>query len=596
MYDGDDVLDVAIIGAGVSGAYCAYRLTQDTDKSVGVFEANNRVGGRLWSHHWEAADAMVELGGEAFSPVHAIVAGLVGAELGLKVVPHQAFNTLNRMYLRNTLLSFEDLLKRSSFPTDGTIAEKAKVRYFVGDHYFQPQSKKNPDDIPDPFESVANHFLDRLSPKVGIAFGKLITAYSTRIDQLCPNGVPLTADLATKVVTSEIYERISELIASLEAATVEVSPMTQALLGKKTVPAYDLDFWSMIVSDLGQEVYELFRNAGYDNTSAMGLNFVELMENLLLGSLMGATTPGFWSLEGGFDTLPKTLIARARKSGAELCLEHHLSGVTRDQTSGKIELHFTDSDGQKIVRYARKLIVSAPVSSFDSTVSLDGFDPDMSIAFARRRKGLISIPAGKLYLVYPEPWWQDLTDLPESANKLYGYANTDMPTRAVYYKGYCGDGIRGLMTGALTDSISAEFWTSFLSPDAALFPGSDEDRRRQFGAPVHMVGAGHQILRKMHRDLLQKPMPIPELAIYHEWRLEGGGWSAWKSGRDIHKEARRLRTPFTNSERDEGLYCCGDSVAERHGWVEDVLESAELMLREAFGLKTARWIPGKQTF
>ena len=61
--DEDDTLDVAVIGGGVSGAYCAWRLTRpDAAGSailrasgvagaprVGLFEVSERIGGRLWS-------------------------------------------------------------------------------------------------------------------------------------------------------------------------------------------------------------------------------------------------------------------------------------------------------------------------------------------------------------------------------------------------------------------------------------------------------------------------------------------------------------------------------------------------------------------
>ncbi|MEU4745787.1 FAD-dependent oxidoreductase, partial [Actinosynnema sp. NPDC023658] len=45
------MLDVAVVGAGVGGCYCAYRLAGGTGRAggVAVFERTRRVGGRLWS-------------------------------------------------------------------------------------------------------------------------------------------------------------------------------------------------------------------------------------------------------------------------------------------------------------------------------------------------------------------------------------------------------------------------------------------------------------------------------------------------------------------------------------------------------------------
>ncbi|WP_425043519.1 flavin monoamine oxidase family protein [Primorskyibacter sp. S87] len=589
MPDSSRPIDVAIIGAGVSGAYSAYRLTRDTKKSVEVFEANKRVGGRLFSHQWDEADTMVELGGEAFSPAHAHVAGIV-RELRLKTIPHKPFNTQDRLFLRNRLMKPEALKDLKSFPGKGGDRALPEVRYFVGDDYFPKNGK-----VTDPFETVANHLLTVISPEVGQAFGALMTCYGKRIKELTSDtGGELTPENALKVVNEEIFNAIGAVIHAMENAKVQVPQAFKDEFGTSSVRAYELDFWSMVIGVLGQEAYELFRNAGYDNTSALSFNFVELMENLLLGALMGMASPGFWSLEGGFDQLPKTLLDEAQRAGAKRHMQMRLVRIRRRRDLKLTELAFEDARGRTHIKYAHSVVMSAPVCCFDGSVELEGFDPGMTQNFADRRKGIAKIPAGKLYMVYPEPWWQHMKDL-GSNDPMNGYASTDMPSRAIYYKGAIKGG-KGLINGALTDSINVDYWTSFLSPNAEMFRGVPLDQQKEFGAPKRMVAACHRILKVIHQDNLPSEMPLPELALYHEWRVEGAGWSAWKSGRDIHNDARHLRLPFTQGHIDQALYCCGDSVAERHGWVENTIESAELMLREAYGLDAASWLPSKAGF
>lgn len=61
-------IDTAIIGAGISGLYTAYRLTNDANNPIGadqvqIFEMSNRIGGRLESVKLPGMSIYGELGG-----------------------------------------------------------------------------------------------------------------------------------------------------------------------------------------------------------------------------------------------------------------------------------------------------------------------------------------------------------------------------------------------------------------------------------------------------------------------------------------------------------------------------------------------------
>ncbi|HET7924999.1 MAG TPA: FAD-dependent oxidoreductase [Rhodanobacteraceae bacterium] len=73
---------VVIVGAGVAGLACAYRLRQ-AGVAVRVYEAQERIGGRMFSLTNHFADKQVcELGGELIDTGHARIRALAG-ELGL---------------------------------------------------------------------------------------------------------------------------------------------------------------------------------------------------------------------------------------------------------------------------------------------------------------------------------------------------------------------------------------------------------------------------------------------------------------------------------------------------------------------------------
>lgn len=80
---GDDHnLEIVVIGAGLAGLHCAYRL-QQAGFSPTVYEAANRVGGRTYTGRGLYADNQIcELGGELIDTGHATLIGLA-QEFGL---------------------------------------------------------------------------------------------------------------------------------------------------------------------------------------------------------------------------------------------------------------------------------------------------------------------------------------------------------------------------------------------------------------------------------------------------------------------------------------------------------------------------------
>jgi monoamine oxidase len=76
--------DVVVVGAGIAGLGCAHRLRQ-AGVGVRVYEAQSRIGGRMFSLRNHFADGQVcELGGELIDSGHARIRALA-AELGLEL-------------------------------------------------------------------------------------------------------------------------------------------------------------------------------------------------------------------------------------------------------------------------------------------------------------------------------------------------------------------------------------------------------------------------------------------------------------------------------------------------------------------------------
>ncbi|MGD9979543.1 MAG: flavin monoamine oxidase family protein [Hyphomonadaceae bacterium] len=80
--------DIAIVGGGVAGCYCAYRLSAARPRArIGLFEATGRLGGRLETTFLPDVAIPAELGGAFVSSLHTRVLALAhDLDLGLTPV------------------------------------------------------------------------------------------------------------------------------------------------------------------------------------------------------------------------------------------------------------------------------------------------------------------------------------------------------------------------------------------------------------------------------------------------------------------------------------------------------------------------------
>jgi monoamine oxidase len=116
------VLDVAIVGGGVSGVWSGWRLTDPSAgparrERVGVFELSDRIGGRLLSVRLPGQPTIAcELGGMRYMSSQPLVKWLVEDELGLMPIPAPVGEPENIAYLRGLLLRLKDLTDPDKIP------------------------------------------------------------------------------------------------------------------------------------------------------------------------------------------------------------------------------------------------------------------------------------------------------------------------------------------------------------------------------------------------------------------------------------------------------------------------------------------------
>lgn len=117
-----DVLDVAIIGGGVSGIWSGWRLTGEwagagRKQRVAVFEASGHIGGRLLSVQLPGLPGVAcELGGMRYMSTQPLVKWLVEDELGLTPIDAPVAEPQNLAYLRGRRLRQRDLTNPDLVP------------------------------------------------------------------------------------------------------------------------------------------------------------------------------------------------------------------------------------------------------------------------------------------------------------------------------------------------------------------------------------------------------------------------------------------------------------------------------------------------
>ena len=127
----DEVLDVAIVGGGVSGLYSGWRLLDSGAVKPGqvqLFELSDRLGGRLLSVTPPGMpQARIELGGMRFTTGQDTVKALV-SYLGLATQDFPVGQDANVAYVRGKHLRTADLTDPDKIPYVLTESERANIK------------------------------------------------------------------------------------------------------------------------------------------------------------------------------------------------------------------------------------------------------------------------------------------------------------------------------------------------------------------------------------------------------------------------------------------------------------------------------------
>lgn len=536
-------LEVAIIGGGVAGTYCGWRLTQPGNAKgpVGLFEYSDRIGGRLYTKKLPGMPHVAaELGGMRFIPdAQPMVTSLVDA---LK------------------LQTQDFLMGNPAKDKDGQpIGDSLNIMYLRGRHLrFKDQS--DPAKVP-----YALNWSER---------GKTVNDLQVYAMNLL---VPDNANLS--------------LSGWMEAR----------VFGQ---PLFTFGFWNLMARTLSAEAYAFMKDAGGYDANVANANAVTNLPATEYASTTGfkSLTEGYQALPltlfaqfteaGGRDFLNHRL-ARIGKEGGRYRLEFQRTRtgpVSIETEFGTLERYETRDDPdhpEPVVVLAKSIILALPRRSLE-LVEWDGWEKP---GVQHMRESVLVQHAFKLLLGYSAPWWRTGLGL------VAGRSITDLPVRQIYYFGTEEDqpggekgNTRSLMMASYNDISTVPFWKGLEYGPA--FQGGPAPEGHERAVPLSecvatkaMVESAHQQILKVH-DMVDIDQPYT--AVYHNWSDDpyGGGWHEWKAGYRYDLLMPRIRQPV----QSERVFICGEAYSNNQGWVEGALQTAEHVLLQSFDLPWPKYL------
>jgi monoamine oxidase len=375
------------------------------------------------------------------------------------------------------------------------------------------------------------------------------------------------------------------------------------------LPLWRHGFWNLLAKYISPDGYNAARaTIGYDclggNTNALDLitEFFDFAKDVK-----------YLMVNQGYEAVPWQLQQKFQEAGGEIKFEHWLDGFIgtklADGSQG-VKLNFRG--GGKLC--ARAIVLAMPRRAIELLLPEGEILGPENKKFRHDLAAVSGIPLFKLFLLYPESWWQ-------AAGVCRGRSLTDMPLRQCYYWPVGSEGVGvpkstepGLVM-AYDDLLNVDFWTALdtraevhkagLQLGAhvrhalpmfgrAAIPDTPPPRD-PFSARLRENWEAHRATRPMveelHRQLLQMhgmddSAPKPIDAAYMDWSRDpyGGGVHLW----NVNYNSEEMVTHMTQPVERFPCYICGEAYSTNQTWAEGALETADMVLHR-LGLPKADW-------
>lgn len=538
-------LDVAVIGAGAAGLYSAYRLLTGSDADgntnklkVAVFEASERIGGRVHSAHLAPTGVTGELGAMRYFTKQKIIHSLIERVLSrysLKSVSFDAGGPENHLFYL-----------RSSF-CRGTDDVAARTNYHMGEQW----KGKTADDL---YECI---------------LGEVLEADGYSLDDIRSD--PVQSKKKWDDMKKVLRYRFN-------------GPYENCLV-------HELGFWQVVLDRTDQETLKFVRDSdGYDfvmlcaSASEIFQFLTDYPDNL-----------DYRTVEGGLQKVLQSMALEIEEHGGTVWTGCCLQTFTKSSTNDfryELDMYNHKNDITWKV-FANDIMLCVPrrgLELLDAQSSMFTKFPSVAPGVRDAVEALIPVPVTKILMSFTEPWW-------EAKLGLKGKTATDLPLRQSYYFGAADpETSESLLVASYADMDSTDFWRTLQSmqtdPRNDLDNGCDIEQKNESvnkheRANRFVVGEVMRQLREVHGGDVSIPEPCDSAFV--DWGRDphGGAYHIWKPGTKVWDVAPMMRGPF----KDERIFIAGEAYSGlQNGWVESAFCSAEKVMREKYHLAAPEWL------
>ncbi|RUS93243.1 amine oxidase [Trichormus variabilis SAG 1403-4b] len=463
VIDPSQIIDVAIVGGGVSGAYTAWRLkTSHEFAKVHLYELSDRIGGRLLSVPMpEMPNVIAEFGGMGFLGCQEIVSQLV-THLNIPSKPFPVGSPNNLYYLR-------------------------------GKHLYQRE-----EDVTDPKKVPYNLRKD----EQGINPGELTTKAFLQLIPELKNIQP--GDKASL----EKWQHLRE--------TLQVDGQY----------LYNMGLWELLLKALSHEAYKFSADANGYFSDYGTWNAAQAIEVQMVNPGLKSRDAwnDAKTLQQGYQQLPETLAAEFQKHNGQIHLQHRLISFVPHGSSKNplLKLTFEDrTQKHQVTVFTKHLILAMPKRSLELLDQNNFFFQNPQLR--RNLQAVTTDPAFKLFLCYPHPWWKKLniqdgtsiTDLPIRNCFYFGTEGEQKWGKTLPNP----QKLNSLMLASFTDGKATNFWQAMT--ESCIY--SDQEL---LTPSANMVFTAQQQLKELH-NLEDLPKPYAAFYVDWTKDPYGGGWHTW---------------------------------------------------------------------